>query len=224
MMNYRDNNQLKRVSPWIQEQGLNVNEENLALLEGYLDELSRWNQHINLVGPTSRDRIVRELVLDSLIALPVLPDRGTLLDVGSGAGFPALPLKMSGSTLEFLLMEPIQKRVAFLKHVIRTTALDGISVVRGRIESPPPGRLNRAGYDVVTSRAMAPFEKTIRLCGRHTKPGGMLLTFHGETTEKTFSESTTEIKAQGLTVEELIPYRLPGVPSLRHLAVLRKKP
>jgi 16S rRNA (guanine527-N7)-methyltransferase len=212
---------LKHFSPWTQEQGIEIDEAKLALLEAYLDELCRWNIRMNLVGPASRDRIVRELMLDSLVAYPLLPDRGKLLDVGSGAGFPALPLKICGSEMEFLLVEPIQKRVNFLKHVIRTVGIAGISVVRGRIESTP-GRLNPAGYDVVTTKAMAPFDRTIQLCGRHVARGGMLLTFHGETPEKTFNNSAVQLKAEGLTLDRLVAYRLPGVPTLRHLAVLRK--
>jgi len=213
---------LKKYSPWLQELGVDLDEAVPALFEVYLDELCRWNARMNLVGPASRDRIVRELVLDSLLAFPLLPDRGKLLDVGSGAGFPALPLKICGSGMEFLLVEPIQKRVNFLKHVIRNTGIEGISVVRARIESAP-GLLNPDGYDVVTTRAMARFARTIRLCGRHVAAGGMLLTFHGEAPEKTFTESAPGLEAEGLVLERLVPYRLPGVVTARHLAVLRKK-
>lgn len=220
-INDMNEHKLKHFSPWMQEQAVEIDEAKLALLEAYLDELCRWNEHMNLVGPASLDRIVRELVLDSLVAFPLLPGRGKLLDVGSGAGFPALPLKICGSQMEFLLVEPIQKRVNFLKHVIRTVGITGISVVRGRIEATP-GRLNPAGYDVVTTRAMAPFDRTIQLCGRHVARTGMLLTFHGEKPEKSFNKTAVQLKAEGLALERLIPYRLPGVTSLRHLAVLRK--
>lgn len=220
-INDMNKHKLKHFSPWMQEQGVEIDEVKLALLEAYLDELCRWNEHINLVGPTSRDRIIRELVLDSLVAFPLLPKRGNLLDAGSGAGFPALPLKICGSEMEFLLVEPIQKRVNFLKHVIRTVGIENISVVRGRIESTP-GRLNPAAYDVVTTRAMAPFDRAIRLCSPHVAPGGLLLTFHGETPEKTFHQSAAWIKTECLSLERLVSYQLPGVASLRHLAVLRK--
>jgi 16S rRNA (guanine527-N7)-methyltransferase len=220
-INDMNEHKLKHFSPWIQKQAIEIDKVKLALLEAYLDELCRWNTRMNLVGPASLDRIVRELVLDSLVPYPLLPDRGKLLDVGSGAGFPALPLKICGSEMEFLLVEPIQKRVNFLKHVIRTVGIAGISVVRGRIDSTP-GRLNPAGYDVVTTRAMAPFDRTIQLCARHVAPTGMLLTFHGETPEKTFKKTAVQLKAESLALERLIPYRLPGVASLRHLAVLRK--
>ncbi|MFO8088237.1 MAG: 16S rRNA (guanine(527)-N(7))-methyltransferase RsmG [Desulfatiglandaceae bacterium] len=220
-MDYLHENALKRFFPWLRKQGIEPDEGKSALLQAYMNELCRWNEHMNLVGPASLDRIVRELVLDSLVAFPFLPGRGKLLDVGSGAGFPALPLKICGSQMEFLLVEPIQKRVNFLKHVIRTVGIAGISVVRGRIEATP-GRLNPAGYDVVTTRAMAPFDRTIQLCGRHVARTGMLLTFHGEKPEKSFNKTAVQLKAEGLALERLIPYRLPGVTSLRHLAVLRK--
>jgi 16S rRNA (guanine527-N7)-methyltransferase len=208
--------------PWIGKIGIELQQGPLKLLETYLGELCRWNIRINLVGPSSPDRIVRELVLDSLVPFPLLPAGGSLLDVGSGAGLPALPLKICGSEIEFLLVEPVQKRVNFLKHVIRKANLKDISVTRGRVE-PGAFQLNPAGYDVVTARAVAPFARTIRLCGPHAAPGGMLLTFHGQAPEKVLEESSEEIKEQDLVVEKLIPYRLPGFQTARHLAVLRKK-
>jgi 16S rRNA (guanine527-N7)-methyltransferase len=212
----------KHFSFWMQKLGIEFDEAVLKRLEAYLDELCLWNEHMNLVGPSSRDRIVRELLLDALLAVPLLPDRGKLLDVGSGAGFPALPLKMAGSKMAFFLVEPIQKRVHFLKHVIRTVGLEGISVTRGRIESLA-GRVDSAGYDVVTSRAMAPFERTIQMCAAYVAHGGVLLTFHGQSPQKILNEHATAAKTEGLEIESVIPYQLPGVAGLRHLAVLRKK-
>lgn len=213
---------MKLVSFWLQKLGIEFDEAVLKRLEAYVDELCRWNEHMNLVGPNSRDRIVRELVLDALVALPLLPDHGKLLDVGSGAGFPALPLKMAGSMMAFLLVEPIQKRVHFLKHVIRTIGLEGISVARGKIESLA-GRVDSAGYDVVTSRAMAPFDRTIQMCAAYVAHGGLLLTFHGESPQKIFNESAAATKTEGLEIESVIPYQLPGVAGRRHLALWRKK-
>lgn len=206
---------------WAKRMGVDPGERSLALFEVYLNELCRWNARMNLVGPASRDRVVRELILDSLVAFPLLPERGRLLDVGSGAGFPAIPLKICGPDMEFFLVEPIQKRVNFLKQVIRITGLAGISVTTGRIEAGA-GRLDPAGYDVVTARAVAPLRRTVRLCGGHVAPGGALFTFHGESPEKALEESAAEMKEGGLTLENLFAYQLPGLSSRRHLAVLRK--
>jgi 16S rRNA (guanine527-N7)-methyltransferase len=207
--------------PWTKALGIDLEEDRLSLFDTYLDELCRWNVRMNLVGPASRDRIVRELLLDSLVSFPLLPEQGTLLDVGSGAGFPAIALKICGSNLEFFLIESIRKRVNFLKQVIRITGLAGISVIRARVEESG-AMLNPAGYDVVTARAVAPLPRTVRLCSGHVAPGGALFTFHGGSPRKALEQSTEEMKKGGLTLESLLPYRLPGLESQRHLAVLRK--
>lgn len=207
--------------PWVREMGIRPDRDSSDLFDTYLDELCRWNARMNLVGPASRDRIVRELLLDSLVPFPMLPEHGRLLDVGSGAGFPAIPLKICGSKLEFLLVEPIQKRVSFLKQVIRSAGLSGISVSRGRIHDDREP-LNPDGYDVVTARAVAPLAGTIRLCGPWVARGGILFTFHGESARKNIDRSGGEIEAGGLVLERVLQYRLPGLSTPRHLAMWRK--
>lgn len=206
---------------WARDMGIRPDRDSSDLFDIYLNELCRWNARMNLVGPASRDRIVRELLLDSLVPFPMLPDQGRLLDVGSGAGFPAVPLKICGSKLEFLLVEPIQKRVSFLKQVIRSAGLSGISVTRGRIhhDREPSGS---DGYDVVTARAVAPLARTIRLCGGWVARGGMLFTFHGESAGKDIDGSRGEIEAGGLVLERMLQYSLPGLATPRHLALWRK--
>lgn len=128
----------------------------MAGLLRYCLELSKWNRKVNLIAKnTPLPDIVDKHFLDSLTLVPLLdrllPERGTLLDVGSGAGFPGLVVKIARPEWGITLLEPRERRVVFLRHIIRTLQLTRISVEPSRIEE---GRLP-GGYRIITGRAVA---------------------------------------------------------------------
>jgi len=129
-----------------------VSGQEAYLLSLYLDELWKWNQRINLVGVSSIDRVIDELLIDSLMAREFLPEKGSLLDIGSGAGFPAIPLKVAKQGMIFHLVEARRKRAAFLKQVIRKMGLKDIHVFYGRIEDIKEGLF--PSYDRITFRGI----------------------------------------------------------------------
>lgn len=114
----------------------------LALPESTWVQLSAWlvmlhdmSAHANLIGTRDPDRMVEEILLDSLDALPLLPDTGHVLDVGSGAGVPGLPLAIARPDLHFTLLEPRQRRAAFLRHCRRALNLSPLTIEEARLES-----------------------------------------------------------------------------------------
>jgi len=201
--------------------GATLTTPQIDLINIYLHELWEWNKKINLTGLTSRKRILRELLIDSLIPSPYLPEEGNLLDVGSGAGFPAIPLKICRPRLKMHLMEVNSKKVSFLKQVIRITNLDDIEIIRGRIEKD--GTLLRSeGYDIITARALADLPQTLTWCAPHLKTGGLILSFQGSQVEKALKEGSDVIHEHGLILYKTVPYRLPGNDAIRHLLIFRK--
>lgn len=201
--------------------GVPLTTSQIDLINIYLHELWEWNKKINLTGLTSPERILKELLIDSLIPSPYLPEEGDLLDVGSGAGFPAIPLKILNHGLRMHLMEPRSKRVSFLKQVIRITNVYDIEVIKGRIEKD--GTLLRSeGYNIITARALADLPQTLTWCAPHLKPGGMILTFKGSQVEKVLKEGSDVIHEHELVLDKTVPYRLPGKDSIRHLLIFRK--
>jgi 16S rRNA (guanine527-N7)-methyltransferase len=118
-------------------------------LGAFLELLARWQRATNLIGAVDATRLVSQHVAESLAALPLLPSVGPLLDVGSGNGFPAVPLLLARPGLRGTLLEPRERRWAFLKEAVRRLELDAI-VLRERIEA------HRGGpYDAITARALA---------------------------------------------------------------------
>ena len=201
----------KSFKRWVYNQGITLSSVQIGLLSDYLAELVKWNSKINLTGLRSRERIVHELLLDSLLPIPYLPVRGRILDVGSGAGFPSIPLRICSSGPVFHLVEPILKKTNFLKQVIRLTGLKDIEVFRGRLEDLD-GDSAREGYDAVLSRGLSLGPQILAGCAASLVPGGLFFTFQGSGGRSDREELAGEAQKQGLSPWKSIPYTVPGVP------------
>ena len=206
---------------WVHDFNIELSEPQIHLLGIYLLELLEWNRKMNLAGPGSRQRIIKELLLDSLIPSPFLPEKGRLLDIGSGAGFPAIPLKICKPQLNVHLLEPNSKKVGFLKQAIRLTHLCGIEVVRGRI-GMDEGILHPEGYNVITARALARLPQILTWCVPHLLSGGMIVSFQGSQLEDLLEESSDAIRRHRLSLFKSVPYTLPGKDSQRYLLIFKK--
>jgi 16S rRNA (guanine527-N7)-methyltransferase len=187
----------------------------------YLDELWEWNQQINLIGMDTRKRVVMELFLDSLIPVPYLPVKGKMLDVGSGAGLPGLPLKIYLPDYDLHIVESNAKKVGFLKQVVRILGLKKVLVHHGRIEERGSD-LFQDGYNVVAAKALAPFKKTITLCAPFVVPGGLLVGFLGSGSGATLESAKTEMGEQGMSLINKMPYQIPGKGERRWICFMRK--
>ena len=203
------------------EQEIPLSDPQMIRLGIYLDELLQWNKKMNLTGLLTRESIIEELLLDSLLPIPFLPKNGTLLDVGAGAGFPAIPLKICMTGLDMHLIEANFKKVSFLKQVIRLTKLAGIEVMQGRVERDSQ-LLRSEGYHVVTARALADLPKTISWCAPHLKPGGLMVCFQGGRVKEALIKVSDLLGAYHLYVSEQKAYTLPGKDSLRTLTMMRR--
>ena len=206
---------------WLCDFNIELSGPQVSLLGIYLDELLLWDKRINLTGLTSRERIIKELLLDSLIPSPFVPEKGHLLDVGSGGGFPGIPLKISRNKTSFHLIEAKSKKVSFLKQVIRLLELQGIEVIRGRIEKDK-GLLRPEGYNVITVRALAHLPQVLTWCAPFLIPGGAIVNFQGSRFEPALKESSDIMKREQLFLYKSIPYTLPGKDFPRHVLVFKK--
>jgi 16S rRNA (guanine527-N7)-methyltransferase len=202
--------------------GIILSENQFEFLDRYVDELIFWNRKMNLTGLSSRERIFNELVLDSIIPITYIVDKGSMLDVGSGAGFPAIPIKICKPLLEIHLTESNTKKISFLKQVIRLLRLRNCDVIKGRIEMNRD-LLHPKGYDMVTAKAFASLSNTIKICSPIIAPGGYLLLFLGRHAEKELSKNRIKIDECSLVVNKIMPYVTPGSESLRHIILLTKR-
>ncbi len=151
----------------------------LARLVVYAELLERWSTRHNLVSFATRDELVRRHIADALAAAPLLSGAGALLDVGSGAGLPGVPLLVACRGWHGTLLEPRQKRWAFLKLVIREIGLDAEAEC-ARYEGLEPGRR----WDRITARAVGGDRALLEWAGNHLHPGGEVVLWTTEEAEK----------------------------------------
>lgn len=163
--------------------GIDVDDEALSRLGQYCLELEKWSRKVNLIAKnTPLEDIIEKHFLDSLTLVPILdhlnPRERNLLDVGTGAGFPGLVVKVARTGWDVTLLEPRERRVAFLRHVIRQLCLKGVSPVSARIEE---GRLPDKKYAVITGRAVADIPRFLAMVAAEASQDTLVVCMQGET-------------------------------------------
>lgn len=202
--------------------GVFLDERHLHLFGVYLEELWAWNEQVNLTGATTREEMLTNLFLDSVIPGPHLDETGNLLDVGSGGGFPGIPLKIYRSGLVVDLLEVNSKRVSFLKHIIRLLRLRDIRVLRGRIDTLDAFLPEKSLYEVVTARGLASPGQTVLWCAPFLQKGGTLVLFFGSDVEKGLASCKEALDRYSMAVERIIPYLLPGKKARRNTVLIKR--
>ena len=156
--------------------GLQLDSGKIQAFRLYREELVRWSARTNLTALRDPEEIVREGFLDSLACLlSVPPETSRVLDIGSGAGFPAIPLKLVRPTLEVTLVEASRKKTTFLRHIVRSLDLQEVRVVQRRAEDLAADPAEQGKYDLAFARAVAPLSEQVQLAAPFLRPGGLFL-------------------------------------------------
>ena len=189
---------------------LELNETQLARLVAHLDLLDEWNARMNLTAIRDRPSQLTKHLLDSLTVQPYL--RGErVADVGSGAGFPGIPLAIIEPHRQFTLIESTGKKCRFLENVRDTLELKNVTVVQSRAESYKPDRR----FDTVLARAVGPVADLVKVAGPLVVGGGRLLAMKGR-----YPEQELAARLDGWKVAAVHPLSVPGLGEERHLVEL----
>ncbi len=148
-----------------------MNQDKFDLL---LDELERWNRKVNLTAVRDRAQMVTLHIEDSLAARPYMEGR-RILDVGTGAGFPGLPLAIAEPDREFTLLDSNNKKIMFVQHVAGALGLDNVTAVKARAEDYAPGHR----FDTVIARALATLPRLVEIAGHHVGEDGVFVALKG---------------------------------------------
>ncbi len=205
--------------------GVTVTPEQEALFDLYLRELADWNSHTNLTAITTPDEVRLRHFLDSLSVVQAVPMRPGLrvIDVGTGAGFPGLPLKIVYPDIHATLVDATGKKVAFLAHVAETLGItQGIEPVHARAEEigHMPGQ--RATYDVVLARAVARLPSLLEYLLPLAKVGGVCVAMKGKTAHEEAIDAKKALAVLGGKLRDVVEVTLPGVEEAHYLVVVEK--
>jgi 16S rRNA (guanine527-N7)-methyltransferase len=191
--------------------GLALGGAQRARLEQYLLLLEKWNRVYNLTAIRDRERMITHHLLDSLAVVPHV--RGPrVLDVGSGAGLPGIPLAVANPALQLTLLDSNHKKVAFMRQAIGELGLANAAVVAERVESWP----TEARFDTIVSRAFAELGEFVASCARLAAPGGMFVAMKG-----VHPHEEIERLPAGFRVERVIRLEVPGLDAERHLVLVK---
>lgn len=209
---------------WIEDArqfGVELSSTQVDQFEIYFRELVKWNERTNLTSIVEYDAVAVKHFLDSLSLAPVLRDAKSLVDIGSGAGFPGLPLKIARPDLNVTLLEATGKKVAFLNHIIETLKIHRIIAIQSRAEELARSPDHRECYDAAVARAVAELPTLSEYALPFVRVGGIFVAQKGRQIEEETAHAQHALDMLGGRLREIIPVQLPGLEK-RHLVVIAK--
>ena len=197
---------------------LSQNQINQFLI--YMDFLLEENQKYNLTAITNKDEVVIKHFVDSVLPLKEIPQGARVIDVGTGAGFPGVPLKILRPDIKLTLLDSLQKRINFLNNLLEKLNIKGVTTVHSRAEDY--AIKEREKFDVAISRAVASVPTLSEYLIPYVKVGGCVVMYKGLSAEEEMTSGQKAIQTLGAKVEKVIDFVLTEVESTRKVAILRK--
>ncbi|MFL8712544.1 16S rRNA (guanine(527)-N(7))-methyltransferase RsmG [Clostridioides sp. GD02377] len=201
-----------------------INESMLEKFKKYREILVDWNQKMNLTGIEDEKEVYVKHFLDSISAVKngYIKNGMSIIDVGTGAGFPGLPLKICLDDLELTLLDSLNKRINFLEEVSRELELANIKFIHGRAEDFGKDEKYREKYDIATARAVAGLPILMEFCVPFVKVGGYFICLKGPNANLELEESQKAIDILGLEFAEKIDVELPEIDLNHNILVFKK--
>ncbi len=206
--------------------GLLIDDRQARIFETHALELLTWNRKTNLTAVTDPTEMAVKHFLDSIAGAPLIPEGATLLDIGSGGGFPGIPLKVAKPSLSCLLVEASRKKTSFLRHVVRTLKLEDISAMHVRAEDLAKDARYRETFGVVACRALTELKTFFKMAAPLVSRGGFILAYKAKSVESEIEETRKHIDSFAGPSEEWTietrSHELPVLEQERTLVVFRR--
>ena len=208
----------------LKHKNIEINDDQLKQFNQYFELLVEWNEKINLTAITDKEEVYLKHFYDSIMPLWLfdIPEAAKLVDVGAGAGFPSIPMKIIRPDLEITIIDSLNKRITFLDNLVNDLNLDKVSNVHARAEEAGQDPQYREQYDIATARAVASLNVLTELCIPLVKKGGYFLALKSQRAETEVEEAQAAIKVLGAKYEGQETETLPIEGSERTLVRIRK--
>jgi len=204
--------------------GLNIELSDLQLKQfyDYMNILLEWNKFMNLTGITEPEEVITKHFIDSLTVLDKIDKNASIIDVGTGAGFPGIPIKIAFPEAKVVLLDSLNKRIKFLNEVIEKLGLKNIETIHGRAEEYGRNKNHREKYDIAIARAVAPLNILLEYLMPFVKTEGKCLCMKGSSSEEEIKNSKNAVKILGGELIKTEDFYIPNTDMKRRIIQVNK--
>lgn len=215
---------MERLQSKAEQLGIRLSEKQLEQFQCYYERLIEKNKVMNLTAITEYEEVVDKHFIDSILlgSVKELSGKKRVIDVGTGAGFPGIPLKIVYPELEITLLDSLNKRVKFLNEVIEELGLTGIQAVHSRAEDLAQDAAYRQQYDICVSRAVANLATLSEYCIPFVKQGGYFISYKSTQIEEELKQAKKAVQVLGGTLEQVETVQIPETTIERQFVMIRK--
>lgn len=208
---------------YLKELNINLSENQLEQFYDYMNILTKWNKVMNLTAITEPKEIIIKHFVDSLTVLEKVKDGSSIIDVGTGAGFPGIPIKIAYPETRIVLLDSLNKRVNFLNEVINELKLENIKTFHGRAEDYGKDKNHREKYDIAIARAVAPLNILVEYLMPFVKVNGKCICMKGIKAEEEIENSKRGVQILG--GDKIIEdnFSIPNTDIERTIIIIEKK-
>ena len=202
---------------------IKISDNQIKMFYEYMNLLIEWNEKINLTAIIEPKEVIVKHFIDSIIAAKYIKEGSSIIDVGTGAGFPGIPLKIYNDSYKVTLLDSLNKRTIFLQEVVNKLGLKDIEIIHGRAEDYAQDNKYREMFDYAISRAVAPLNILLEYLVPYTKVDGSIIAMKGSNAEQEFIEAQNAINKLGAEAREKNIVQLPEDSGERYILVFGKK-
>ena len=202
--------------------GVRFSVEQIEQFYKYMNLLIEWNEKMNLTAITEPKEIILKHFIDSITILKYIDDNSKLVDVGTGAGFPGVPLSIMNPTLKITLVDSLNKRLIFLQEVVKELNLKNIEIVHARAEEFGQNKNYREKFDIAVSRAVANLSVLAEYLLPAVKVGGQVICMKGSQVEEELNDAKFALKELGGKIKSVDEFCLPGTDMKRNVIIVEK--
>lgn len=182
---------------------IELTDSQIESFEKYYNLLIEWNEKFNLTAITDEDEVIEKHFVDSVLPYEILPQNSKIIDIGAGAGFPSIPLKIVRPDLNFLLIDSVNKKITFINEVISNLNMSGIIALHSRIEDLAVNPAYRETFDICISRAVARLNTLAEYSLPFVKLGGKMIAYKSKQIDDEMFEARKAIKLLGGEIKEV---------------------
>ncbi len=201
-----ENDRLSKIKSYFEGNNIYLSDIQCKQFEDYFLTLIEWNEKINLTAITQFDDVIVKHFYDSCVCYKLLSDNAKVIDIGCGAGFPSIPLKILRPDLELTLVDSVNKKIMFINNLVDKLNLSKVTTIHSRAEDLAKNIMHREKYDYCVSRAVARINTLCEYCLPFVKVGGTMLAYKSKETEEEVKESQNAIKLLGGSVSKIIDF------------------